>query len=337
MANDITKNITKFRILVTGGTGFIGGHLVERLVADGHDVRILTLPGTDEKFLDGKPVTIIRGDACDPATVADAMQGVEAVVHLASLITEGGVSEERYREVNVGGTRGILDAAERAGVKRVIFTSSINVFPPVAHDLLDESTPTNPDEILGQTKLEAELLIRNRCASSGMSFVILRPTRVYGPRDRSLLKLFRLIDRDRFIMIGSGEKMMHPIYVGDLVEALVMSLSTEAAGNEVFVVAGPEAVSKRQFCEAVAKALGKSLPRRRIPQSFATTAAWLSEKFFALIGKEPIISRRRIRFFLTSQVCRLDKARAVIGFEPAVGIQEGSERAAQWYRREGWL
>lgn len=320
------------RALVTGGTGFIGSHLVDRLARDGVDVRVLA---RGDRELPG--ATIVRGDMRDPDSLAKAVEGVDAVFHLASLITEGALGEEAYREVNVGGTGRLLDAAIRGGVKRFVFTSSMNVYPPVASEPLDESSPTGPDEILGRTKLEAEALIRARCSAAGVEFSIIRPPRVYGPRDQSLLRLFRLIERGLFFMIGDGKGMMHPIHVDDLVEAIVLASRHPAAAGETFVVAGPERHTKREFCGAVAVALGRKLPRRRIPKKLAVAAAVACERAFKLIGAEPPISTRRIRFFMTSQVCRIDKIRDRIGFTPRVTAREGLASTVSWYRSEKWL
>jgi len=325
------------KVLVTGGTGFIGGHLVVRLVKDGDEVRVLDLPGKDTSFLDGMPVTLVQGSACEPDSVAKAVEGVDTVFHLASIITEGKAPEEHYREVNVGSTMRVLDACEQMGVRRFVLTSSINVHPPIWKEPLDESSPTGPDEILGHSKLEAEALVRDRCARSNIPFTILRPTRVYGPRDRSLLKLFRMIARGRFLMIGDGKRLMQPVYVSDLVEALVRASRTMAAENETFLVAGPAPLTKWEFCEAVAASVGRKLRHLWFPESVATPVAKYAEELFRLIEREPPISRRRIRFFLTSQVCNTDKARRVLGFTPAVSAAEGTRVTSDWYRQAGWL
>lgn len=325
------------KVLVTGGTGFIGSHLVEALIEKGIKVRVFVRDRKKLKDLFREDVEIIEGDLLDPASIEKGVKGVDMVFHLASVINVGNVSDDYYYRVNVEGTKNLLKASLKENVKKFIFSSSVNVYPPISREKLNEDSPCAPNEILGRTKLEAEKIIKNSCEKSGMNFVNLRISRVYGPRDLSLLKLFKQINSGLFFMIGNGNGLIQPIFIKDVVGTLILSAEKDEIKNETIIIAGSEILTKREFCNEIAAALGRHIPSFYIPVFLAIPPIYLSEKLFVLLKKDPILSRRRARFFLTSQSFNTEKARRILNFEPKVNVKEGIGLTVEWYREKNFI
>ncbi len=325
------------KVFVTGGTGFIGGHLVHELIKRGFIIRVLARNEEKARILFNRDVEIIKGDILNDSLLEKVLAGIDVVVHLASIINIGNVPENYYYRINVEGTENLLKACSKAGVKRFVFSSSVNVYPPVSPKILTEESPCAPDEILGRTKLEAENLLINFCREVGIEFIILRISRVYGPRDLSLLKLFQQIGSNFFLMLGKGKGFIQPVFVGDVVNAIILSMTKRNVINQTFIIAGSEVFTKKDFCNEIAKVMGKKIPALYLPIPLAMPFIYIFEKISVLFGKNPSISRRRARFFLTSQFFNIQKAKHILDFEPETNIREGLKATVDWYKEKGLL
>jgi nucleoside-diphosphate-sugar epimerase len=262
-----------------------------------------------------------------------AWAGTDAVIHLAAAQHEMNVPDAHFRAVNIDGTRQMLAAAKAVGAT-FVHGSTIGVYG--SHDgLIDETTPTAPDNIYGQTKLEAEQMALARAGEQKVA--VIRITETYGPGDRRLLKLFKSIKAGQFMVVGNGRNLHQPIYVDDLVDLLLLAASHEAARGEVLLSAGKEAVTTDQMIGAIAAAVGKATPRLRVPLAPVAAAAFLLETTLRPLGIQPPLHRRRIDFFRKS--FRLDggKAQRLLGFVPKTGFSEGTTRTARWYEQAGEL
>jgi nucleoside-diphosphate-sugar epimerase len=327
------------RFLISGGTGFIGSRLALRCLADGHAVRVLgqeNNPAEVEngRTIAGKGAEVVLGSVTDWALVSELVQGVDMVFHLAATQHEMNVPDQRFHDVNVGGTRNLLEASAKAGVHRFVHGSTIGVYGS-ASGVIDESTPCQPDNIYGKTKLEGELLTRSYLER--LPVVVVRIPEVYGPGDRRLLKLFRSVDRGAFFMIGRGNNLHHPIYVEDLIGGLLASAEVPEAVGETMLLAGKEPISTNEMVAAVARALGKTPPRFRAPMfPFAVTAAMM-ELTLRQLGIQPPLHRRRLDFFRKSFTLSSHKANKLLGFSPKVTFEEGARNTAEWYRKMGYL
>ena len=206
------------RTLVTGATGFTGGHLARGLLARGHLVRALVRDPGRARDLESAGIELAVGDVRDRRAVDSALVGIDVVYHVAAIYRQAGVSTETYRAVNATAVRGVIEAAAAAGVKRVVHCSTVGVHGNVEHPPADEDAPLHPGDIYQITKLEGERLARETGARLGIEVTIVRPSGIYGPGDRRLLKLFGGIARRRFPMLGSGEIYYHLTYIDDLVE-----------------------------------------------------------------------------------------------------------------------
>lgn len=325
------------RVLITGGTGFIGSRLALRCLAEGHPVRVLGQENTaaeaeNRRLVEEEGAEVVMGSVTDGRLLGEVVRGVGTVFHLAAAQHEMDVPDAHFWAVNVRGTEELVASAADAGVRRFVHGSTIGVYGR-AEGTLDESSVCRPDNIYGRTKLAGEE--RVLAARERLPVVVVRIPEVYGPGDRRLLKLFRSIDRGAFLIIGSGQNLHHPIFVDDLVDGLLAAARSPEAPGEIFLLAGPEAVTTREMVDAIAAAVNRPPPRRRAPLAPFAALAVVLETALRPLGVQPPLHRRRLDFFRKS--FRLSPARAGerLGFRPAVGFAEGARRSAEWYRASG--
>ena len=326
------------RVLVTGATGFTGGHLARALAARGDDVSALVrTQGPAATRLAQAGVTLVLGDLRDPHALAAASGGVEVVYHIAAIYRQAGLGDEVYREVNARAVRDVIDAAAREGVRRVVHCSTVGVHGDVEHPPANEDAPLKPGDIYQATKLEGEELAREAGARQGIEVTIVRPTGIYGPGDRRLLKLFRGVAQRRWITLGDGEIYYHLTFIDDLVDGFRLCGTHPAAANRTYILAGAEVTTLNTLVALVADVAGVPAPTWHLPAWPFWTAGALCEALCAPFGVEPPIFRRRVDFFTKSRAFDITRARTEIGYAPRVGLREGIRRTLDWYRTEGWL
>ena len=250
------------RIAVSGAGGFLGSRLAERLVVEGHAVRALARPGNVPRWLGERGAELVVGDLTDRASQHALVAGCEIVFHAAGLVTEVAASESAYERVNVEGTEGLAQAAIDSGARRIVFVSSTSVHAPNTGRALDESSAIEPGDAYGRSKAEAERRLRGLAGAGRIELAIVRPSRIYGPRDASLGRVFRAIARRRWVLVGACAAEVDFVYVDDVVEALTRA-ATRGAG--VYLVGGPERVPVERFFVEIARALGRPPPSLRLP------------------------------------------------------------------------
>lgn len=322
--------------LVTGATGFTGGHLARTLRSRGTAVRALVRDPAKAEDLRKHGVEICVGDLLDPAAVARAAEGCDVIYHIAAVYREARHGEDFYRAVNVDGTRNVFDAARQCGVRRVVHCSTVGVHGDVATVPADENAPFAPGDIYQQTKLEGELLARERI-DAGQEGVIFRPVGIHGPGDLRFLKLFRSIYRGTFRMIGPGTVLYHMTYIDDLVDGIIRCGEHPAAAGQTYILGGNAYTTVRELVETVARVVGKRVPRGHIPAGPVLVAAALCEALCKPLRIEPPLHRRRLDFFLKDRAFSCEKARREIGFAPAVSLEEGLARTFRWYQEQRLL
>jgi len=328
------------KVLVTGATGFTGGHLAKYLVDRGDDVRALVRAKSRERF-DASPmarrVIPMEGDLMDAASVRGAVEGVDVVYHIAATYREAGQPDSAYREINIEGTRHVLEAAKAAGVKRVVHCSTGGVHGHIANPPANEDAPFNPGDVYQETKLAAEQLAREFGSTNGLDVVVARPIGIYGPGDRRFLTMFRGLARGRFPLIGDGTPFYHLTFIDDLIEGFRRCGTVPAAKGRTYILAGPRYTTLEQLVQMVAKELGVAPPRVHLPVWPFWTAGLLCELICVPLRVEPPIFRRRVDFYTKSRAFDTTRARQEIGFNPQVDLEEGIRRTARWYKSEGLL
>jgi dihydroflavonol-4-reductase len=323
-------------VLVTGATGFAGGHLALRLRKLGHPVRALVRPGAQTAHLQGAGVELVEGDLRQREDVLRAAERVATIYHIAAVYRTAGHPDSYYREVNVGGTEHVLAAAEKHGVARTVHCSTIGVHGDVKEIPCTEDSPFNPGDIYQETKLEGEL-VAQAAFKGGLPGVVFRPAGMYGPGDLRFLKLFKSIHARRFLMFGSGETFYHLVYIDDLVDGILLCGTHPAALGRTYILAGERWVTLNELAREVAAALGVPPPKGRLPYWPLAASAAVCEALCKPLGVEPPLHRRRASFFVKHRAFSIARAQKELGYAPRVSVADGVRQTAAWYLEHGHL
>lgn len=328
---------TSQTIAVTGATGFLGSHVTTRLLDEGCRVKILARDPQKAKSFENRVADIAYGDITDRDVLKRLVDGCDTVVHLVSNFRVVKGTPESYQATNVTGTECALDAAEAAGARRFVHCSTIGVHGDVKSTPATEESPFNPGDLYQQTKLEAEYACRDKMQHSTMEIVIVRPTSQYGPGDLRMLKMFQMLARGRFFLIGPCTANFHAVYIDDLVDGFWKVITTPEIAGEAFFIGGPGYVSLQEYIDTAAAAVAAKPPRIRLPYWPVYAAAWACEGLCRPWGLEPPLHRRRVRFFKNNRAFSIAKARERLGYDPQVDLAEGMQRTVAWYRKQGLL
>jgi len=327
-------------VFVTGGTGFIGSHLVSQLLNRGHNVRCLARDEIKADALRQKGAEAVIGNIINKETYSSALSGVDIVFHLAAALDANHLPDEAYWETNVGGTRFMLEASEAAGVKRFVHCSSVGVY---AHSsqAIKEDAPyyPNPTNAYHQTKQEAEKLVKRFMKQTGMPITIVRPAAiVYGEGDFSnVLGLFRTINKGQYVVIGSGKSYLHQIYIEDLARGICLAGESERAAGESYILADKNPATIGELSNAIGEALGVKLIPVRLPEGLARLLAIPIEILAKVSGFAPPLSQSRINTLTENRLYATDKAKEQLGFESETSLGEGMKHTAAWYKANGHL
>jgi len=228
-------------------------------------------------------------------------------------------------------------AAAAAGVRRVVHCSTVGVHGDVEHPPAAEDAPLRPGDEYQRSKLEGERLGREAAGRLGVELVIARPSGIYGPGDRRLLKLFRGVAHRTFVTLGSGAIYYHLTYVDDLTEGFRLCGEVPAAAGRIYILAGGEVTRLSELVDRVARVAGVKPPSLRLPVWPVWAAGAACEAVCVPLGIEPPLYRRRVDFFTKSRAFDIGRARAELGFAPRIGLDEGIRLTLDWYRRQGWV
>jgi dihydroflavonol-4-reductase len=318
-------------ILVTGGTGFIGSHLIEHLSARGEPVRALV---RKTARFGNQPIEIVRGDLATGAGLADALKDVDTVLHLAGVTKALSVAD--YLTGNVRATENLARAIAATGRPiRTVHVSSLAAMGPGADATpLTEDAEPHPLTHYGKSKLESERKIRAILPDA----VIVRPPAVYGPRDTDVFEVLKSINQGMMIEIAGGERWFSAIYVSDLVEGIIAAAREPRAAGRTYFLARPGAVSWSELV-GIAAGIMRCKPRIiRVPPSAAYAIGYGAELWSRLTRKPGIVSRDKVTDMQCRYwVCDTSRARAEIGFDAPTDIGTGLAITLAWYREAGWL
>lgn len=325
------------QVLVTGATGFTGGHLARGLAARGYRVRVLARSVEKARDLTTAGIEICQGDLRDPEALARATAGTATVYHIAAVYRQAGIPASDYRAVNVEATRALIQAAAASGARRIVHCSTVGVHGDVEHPPANEEAPLRPGDIYQETKVEGEQVARDTASGCGVELVIARPTGIYGPGDTRLLKLFRGVARQRFVILGRGEIFYHLTYIDDLVEGFRLCGTVPAAAGRTYILAGGEVGTLRELVQLIAREVGVRPPWLRLPVWPFWLVGAMCEALCVPLRIEPPIYRRRVDFFTKSRSFDISRARTELGYAPKVGLREGVRRTLEWYQLKGWI
>ncbi len=319
------------RVLITGGGGFIGSHLVDSQLAQGHLVRTVDLHVDRLTHAADHPrLEVVIGDLVRPELIEQLVDGVDVIYHLASAHLDVNLTDDDYQRVNVEATIGLLKSAHAAGVSRVVHCSSVGVIGDVKNPPADESSPCNPTNVYEKTKLAGEQAALQYAFDTGFPIVVVRPAWVYGPRCPRTEKLFRTIGKGHFVVFGDGQTLRHPIYVSDAIRGLELCAEISAAAGQIYIIAGDKPVTIETLVSTTSEVLGVRPPALHLPLPLGKVAGYGLQLAFKPLGRQPPFSRRSLDFFLKDNAYDIGKAQRELGFQPQVDLPTGLDRTWQW-------
>jgi nucleoside-diphosphate-sugar epimerase len=320
-------------VLVTGGNGFVGHHLVHALLERGERVRVLVLPKEDAGWLARRGVDVYRGDICDPESLDLPMRGADAVVHLAAMMHVWRPLRD-YTAVNVQGTRHVCTAALGANVERLVHMSSSSVYGMPRRVAVDEGFPLAPfDDPYPVSKAAADRLVQRMIVDEGLPAVIVRPDQIFGPGDR--LHFGHMADRvcaRRAVIAGRGDNALPLVYVDDIVQGLLLALTHERAVGDVFNITSDDSLTQFELLDTIATEFGAPRPRLRVPYPALYAAAYAAERLARArhATARPPLTRFGVAFAASDVHYSIAKACRELGFAPRVPLREGVGRTAAW-------
>ena len=326
------------KVLVTGGTGFTGKALVKRLIEQGHEVIALDYKeGLKTDELRSWGVKVVIGSVVDKEIVEQCMDGVDLVQHLAAAFRELNVPDSYYTEVNVDGTRNVLEAAYKHKVKKFIYCSTCGVHGNIDNPPAGEDAPIQPADYYQRTKYEAEPIV-NEYFKKGLKTVIIRPAAIYGPGDpERFLMIFRRVSTGTFPMFGDGKTLYHPVYIDNLIDAHLLAMEDVKGDGETYLIADEEYFEIEELVKRVALALNVDLKIKHYPITPSIIAGYVCEKVCKPFHIAPPIFPRRVDWYRQNRAFKIDKAKRELGYQSRIGIDEGLKRTAEWYKQEGFI
>lgn len=322
-------------VLITGASGFIGSHVVTALRAVGHSVRAIARESSNCEQIEGPGVDIRRGSLNDRSLITAALKDVDIVLNLAGKMGGPGAREEEMRSTNILAVKLLLGECQDTGVRQFIHCSTPGVVGMVG--VAPESMPYRPVGTYEKTKCEAEKIISYYHHNGNIPTTVIRPDFVYGPGDMRKLKMFQAIKDARLPIIGSGQNLVHPTYIDDIVRGAMLVIDNPRAYGERFNLAGPRPVTVQDLISTIAEELGVKTTKFRVPVIAASLAAMGSEVTGKALGIPPAITRYQVKFFTMNHASDITKARKVLGYEPQVELAEGIKETTQWYRNNGYI
>lgn len=322
-------------VLVTGATGFLGSHLVKRLSTEGARViAVARRPERDRYINDLTHVQIVRGDITDFHRMRELISGIDFVFHVAAAL---GGNLKYQNQINVGGTEKVARASAEAGVKRMIYVSSIASYGFPVPELVTEDQPIIPSRSpYNVTKAEGESILRIVSASKGLSYSIVRPAMIYGPRNNTWTKImFQLARRNPTPFIGDGSGHAHPIFVDDVVDMMVMQATHPQADGATFNCAPDPAPTWREFLGAYSNLAGHQ-NWSALPAAPFKVVAPFAEVFARLRG-EPRDFARMIDFITSKSTYSMSKAKDLLGWQASVSLEDGIQQCVPYLKDKGLL
>lgn len=324
--------------LVTGASGFVGGHLVEALARQNVKVKLLVRSTSKLPFKPTTNMEICYGDVTDLESLRKAMKGVKVVYHLAGILRGSNFSS--YRSVNAEGTRKVCQAAAENKVKRLVYVSSLSAAgPSTEKGPIDETTVPKPVSFYGQTKLMGEEIALSY--KKHYPVTVLRPGAVYGPRETDIFEYFKMVAGGLVVIGGADTQKISFVYVDDLVDAILLAAHSKKAEGKSYFVSDGQSYHWGDITAYIGKALNKSYVTLKLPLGLVKMVASAGDFIANLTGKSilpPIVSSDKMKEAqVPGWACKNTKLRQELGFKPKVGIEAGIQKTVEAYRTAGWI
>lgn len=320
--------------MITGAGGFIGYQLGNFLAKDGHHVI-----GVDLQYPQNSGSLLFNAqtnDLRDWPKMKELLKGIEVVIHLASAHLKTDLKASEYWDVNVYSIPKLLEIAHASSVEKFIHVSSVGVYGNLRNWPANEKTVCRPQSIYGDTKLAGEEEVKKFSQKTGFSTIIIRPTWVYGSTCPRLRKLYKMLRKRTFIMIGNGKNLRHPIYIADLLEAFRLVMENAEAIGDLFVIGGERELTTREVIKQMCNVFQLEEPIVKIPNSVGKLIAAGIETTFRLLEIEPPISRRALEFFDTNNAFDTSRAKQILGFKPKFSFEEGLRDCRETLEKMVW-
>jgi len=323
------------KAFVTGGTGFIGSHLVDALIKSDDYSEIRCLIRNNEKWLKGKPFTRVKGDLDDLSTLKKAVKGVDVIFHLAGRVKAPTYQE--FEHANVEATENLLRIAQKESVEKIVVLSSLAAVGPTKNEPVNEEMPMNPVSSYGKSKMQMEQMI-HKLAKDSASITILRPPAVYGPREDQIYSFFKMVDKHICPIIGDGQ---HPrvsmVYVGDVVQGILKAAKQKKSGVSTYFITGSKIYTWNQIRGTASKVLGKRTIPIYVKPKYVKKIAGTIEKAGSFLGIYPVLNREKAKELILEWTCTSEKAQRELNYNPTYSLDEGISRTIHWYQRHHWL
>jgi len=329
--------MAKDPVLVTGASGFVGGHMVRRLVGAGVRVRGMVRDEKKAGLVEELGAEVVVADLRDKDSLQRAVAGTRQVYGIGSLFRQAGLPESVFHDVNANGVRRLFDCAIEAGVERIVHCSTVGVLGHVADPPGTEESAHNPGDMYQRTKLEGEKIALEYFRSGRMRGAVIRPAMIYGPGDTRNLKMFRMIAKGLWFYVGDGRQRVHFVDVRDLVCAFQLAMDKGDLNAEVYIIAGERSVPLVEMVNAIADNLGVRRPWIHLPVRPMQWLGSLCEAICTPLHINPPIFRRRVDFFTKNRQFDGSKAARELGFKPSKSFERETQDIIEWYKKHGWL
>ena len=322
-------------VFVTGGTGFIGSHLTDRLIESSLVNEVKCLVRSSEKWLEGKNFTKVKGDLHSIRSIEEALKGVDTIFHLAAMVKAP--SQKEFTHANVDATENLMHLAKKAEVKKMVILSSLAAAGPSQGKPLTEKDTMNPVSMYGRSKKEMEEMV-HKLADPKMSVTILRPPAVYGPREDQIFTLFKMMNKGIAPIVGDGE---HPrlsiVYVHDLIQAIMKAADQTKSGVNTYFISGESVANWNEIKDIVTTVLNRNVRPIKIPPNWVKKIAGAIETSASFFGSYPVINREKANEMILEWTCSHQKAVDELGYQPEYSLEEGISRTLRWYKKHNWL
>jgi dihydroflavonol-4-reductase len=322
------------KAFITGGTGFIGSHLVDSLITEGgHEIRCMVR--NNEKWLEGKEFKRIHCDLNDIAGLRTGMDGVDVVIHLAGVVKAK--DTRTFEHVNVEGTENLVRIAQKIGVPKIIISSSQAAAGPSSGKPITEDDEMMPVSRYGESKKKMEEVI-HRIADKKTQISIIRPSSVYGPREEDIYTFFKIASKGICPIIGSGEgKSISMAHVDDIVNGILLASIHNHQGIRTYFLSSERGYNWHEIRDATASALHRKVLTINVPSRMVKSIGKITEKTASFFGSYPVMNEDKAREMVLSWVCSVEKAKKELGYSQRINLQDGIAQTIAWYKRHNWL